>query len=81
MVAGPDKVAYPMLEHLPRIGMDFPLHIFNLFFHLENFSIISIHSMGKPLYSVACSRPISLTPCNSKIFERIILSPQLFFGF
>ena len=28
---GPDKVAYPMLKHLPRSGMDFLLHIFNLF--------------------------------------------------
>ena len=27
---GPDKVAYPMLNHLPRSGMDFLLHIFNL---------------------------------------------------
>ena len=27
----PDKVAYPMLKHLPRSGMDFLLHIFNLF--------------------------------------------------
>ena len=27
---GPDKVAYPMLKHLPRSGMDFLLHIFNL---------------------------------------------------
>ena len=27
---GPDKVAYPMLKHLPRFGMDFLLHIFNL---------------------------------------------------
>ena len=26
---GPDKVAYPMLKHLPRSGMDY-LHIFNL---------------------------------------------------
>ena len=26
---GPDKVAYPMLKHLPRSGMDF-LHTFNL---------------------------------------------------
>ena len=25
---GPDKVAYPMLKHLPRSGMDFLLHIF-----------------------------------------------------
>ena len=27
---GPHKVAYPMLKHLPRSGMDFLLHIFNL---------------------------------------------------
>ena len=27
---GPDKVAYPMLKHLPRSGMDLLLHIFNL---------------------------------------------------
>ena len=29
-VTGPDKVAYPMLKHLPRSGMDFLLDIFNL---------------------------------------------------
>ena len=27
---GPDKVAYPMLKHLLRSGVDFLLHIFNL---------------------------------------------------
>ena len=27
---GPEKVAYPMLKHLPRSGMGFLLHIFNL---------------------------------------------------
>ena len=27
---GPDKVAYPMLKHLPCSGMDILLHIFNL---------------------------------------------------
>ena len=30
IVTGPDKVAYSMLKHLPRSGMDFLLHIFNL---------------------------------------------------
>ena len=28
-ITGPDKVANPMLKHLPRSGMDFLLHIFN----------------------------------------------------
>ena len=82
---GPDKVAYPMLKHFPRSGMDFLLHIFNLSWTLHSFpsiwktsSIIPIHKMGKPLDSPASFRPISLTSCVSKLFERIILSRLLF---
>ena len=83
---GPDKVAYPMLKHLPRSGMDFLLHIFHLSWSSHSFSfiwktssIIPIHKMGKPLDSPASFRPISLTSCVSKLFERIILSRLLFF--
>ena len=83
---GPDKVAHPMLKHLPRTGMDFLLHIFNHSWTLHSFpsicktsSIIPIHKMGKPLDSPASFRPISLTSCVSKLFERIILSRLLFF--
>ena len=52
----PDKVAYPMLKHFPRFGMDFLLHIFNFSWSSHFFpstwktsSIIPIHKMGKPL--------------------------------
>ena len=83
---GPDKVAYPMLKHLPRSGMDFLLHIFNVSWSSHSFSsiwktsfIIPIHKMGGPLDSPASFRPISLTSCVSKLFERIILSRLLFF--
>ena len=83
---GPDKVAYPMLKHIPRSGMDLLLHILILSWTLHSFpsiwrtsSIISIHKMGKPLDSPASFRPISLTSCVSKLFERIILSRLLFF--
>ena len=83
---GPDKVAYPMLKHLPRSGMDFLLYIFNLSWCSHSFpsiwktsSIIPIHKMGKPLDSPVSFRPISLTSCVSKLFERIILSRLLFF--
>ena len=83
---GPDKVVYPMLKHLPRSGMDFLLHIFNLSWSSRSFpsiwktsSIIPIHKLGKPLNSPACFRPISLTSSVSKLFERIILSRLLFF--
>ena len=83
---GPDKVAYSMLKHLPCSGMDFLLHIFNLPWISHSFpliwkpsSIIPIHKMGKPLDSPVSFRPISLTSCVSKLFERIILSRLLFF--
>ena len=83
---GPDKVVYPMLKHLPRSGMDFLLHIFNLSWSSHSFpsisktsSIISIHKIRKLLYSPASFKPISLTSCVSKLFERIILSRRLFF--
>ena len=83
---GPDKVAHLMLKHLPRSGMDFLLHIFNLSWFSHSFpfiwktsSIIPIHKMEKPLDTPAFSRPISLTSCVSKLFERIMLSRQLFF--
>ena len=83
---GPDKVAYPMLNHLPPSGMDFLLHIFDLSWFLHSFPsiwkvsfIIPIHKMGKPLDSPASFRPIFFTSCVSKLFERIVLSRLLFF--
>ena len=83
---GPDKVAYPMLKYLPRSGMDFFHHIFNLSWSSPSFpsiwkisSIIPIQRNGKPLDSSASFRPISLSSCVSKLFERIILSRLLFF--
>ena len=75
-----------MLKHLPRSGMDFLLHIFNLSWSSHSFpsiwktsSIIPIHKMGKPFDSLASFRSISLTYCVSKLLERIILSGLLFF--
>ena len=66
--------------------MDFLLYIFNLCWSSHSLpsiwktsSIIPIHKMGKPLDSYASFRPISLTSCVSKLFERIILSRLLFF--
>ena len=83
---GPNKVAYPMLKHLPPSGMDFLLHIFNLSWSSHSFPsiwktsfVIPIHKMGKPLDSPASFWPISFTSCVSKLFERIILSSLLFF--
>ena len=75
-----------MLKHLPRSGMDFLLHIFNLSWTLHSFpsiwktsSFIPIHKMGNPLDFLASFRPISLTCCVSKLFVRIILISRLLF--
>ena len=82
---GPHKITYFMLKHLPRSSIDFLLHIFNFSWSLQSFpsicktsSIIPMHEMGKPLDSPASFRPIFLTSCVSKLFERI-LSRLLFF--
>ena len=83
---GSDKVAYPMLKHLSRSGMDFLLYTFNLSWSSHSFSCIwktssitPLDKMGMPLDSPASFRPISFTSCVSKLFERIILSRLLFF--
>ena len=85
-IIGPDKVAYPMLKHFSRSGMDFLFHIFNLSWSSHSFpsiwktsSIIPIGKMEKPLDSSASFRHISFTSCVSKLFERIILSRLLLF--
>ena len=72
---GPDRVAYCMLKHLPRSGMDFLFHIFNLSWTLHSFPsiwktsfIIFIHNVGKPLDSPASFRPISLTSCRPSLY-------------
>ena len=68
IATGPDKVAYPMLKHLPRSGMDFLLHIFNLSWSLHSFlsiwntsSIIPIHKM-ESLSTLLLSSSLSLSP-------------------
>ena len=65
---GPEKVAYPILKHLPRSGMDFLPHILNLSWSSHSFpsiwktsSIIPIHKMGK-LSTLLLPSGLSLSP-------------------
>ena len=74
---GSDKVAYPVLKHLPRSDMDFLLPIFNLswtshFFPSiwKTYSIIPIHKMGKPLVERIILSRLFFVESNS------ILSPR-----
>ena len=82
---GSDKVAYPMLKHLPRSSIAFLLHIFNLSWSSHSFpsiwktsSIILIQD-GKAS-RLFCFLPAYLSHLLCiKALERIILSRLLFF--
>ena len=84
---GPNKVAYPMLKHLLRSGIDFLLQIFNLSWSPHSFpciwktsSIIHIHKIGKAsrlscLLLAYLSHLLRLL----QLFDCIILSRLFFF--
>ena len=79
---GLDKVAYPMLKHLPRSGMDFLLCISNFSWFLHFFpsiwktsSIIPIHKM-ESLSTLLLPSGLSLSPpacqsCLNTSFYRV----------
>ena len=78
--SGPDQITYPLLTHLPQSALHFLLYIFNLFWSTHTFlstwkqsTIIPIFKPEKPSDSPSSYRPISLTSCTSKLFERMVL--------
>ena len=79
--AGPDLIAYPLLQHLPPSAMSFLLFIFNLSWSTQSFpsawkssTIYPVHKSGKPTDAPSSFRPICLTSCISKLFERLVLA-------
>ena len=83
--SGPDQIAYLLLKHLPEPAQLLLLSLFNRSWHSHIFpscwkptTIIPIHKPGKPTSSSSFFRPISLTSCISKLFERLILSRLTF---
>ena len=83
--SGPDQIVYPLLKHLPEPAQLLLLSLFNRSWHSHTFpscwkltTIIPIHKPGKPTSSPSSFRPISLTSCISKLFERLILSRLTF---
>ena len=84
-VSGPDQIACPLLKHPPEPAQLLLLSLFNMSWHSHTFpscwkptTIIPIHKPGKPTSSPSFFRPISLTSCISKLFERLILSHLTF---
>ena len=81
----PDQIAYPLLKQLLEPAQLLRLSLFNRSWSSHTFpycwkptTIIPIHKPGKPTSSPSSFRPISLTSCISKLFERLILSHPLF---
>ena len=84
--SGPDQITYPLLIHLPQSALRFLLYIFNLSWSTHTFpatwkkpTIIYILKPGKPSDSPSSYRPISLTSCTSKLFERMVLGRLTYF--
>ena len=83
--SGPDQIAYPLPKHLPEPAQLLFRSLFNRSWNSHTFpscwkptTIIPIHKPGKPTSSPSSFNPISLTPCISKVFERLILSRLTF---
>ena len=83
--SSPDQIAYPLLKHLPEPAQLLLLSLFNRSWYSHTFpscwkppTIIPIQKPGKPTSSPSSFRPISLTSCISKLFERLILSRLTF---
>ena len=81
-----DRVTYPLLTRLPQSALHFLLYIFNLSWSTHTFpsawkqsTIIPILKPGKPSDSPSSYRPISLTSCTSKLFERMVLGRLTYF--
>ena len=84
--SGPDQITYPLLSHLPQSALHFLLYIFNLSWSTHTFPstwkksiIIPILKSGKSSDSSSSYRPISLTSCTSKLFERMVLGRLTYF--
>ena len=84
--SGPDQITYPLLSHLSQSALNFLLYIFNLSWSTHTFpsawkqsTIIPIRKPGKPSNSPSSYRPISLTSCTSKLFERMVLGRLTYF--
>lgn len=76
---GLDLIHNEMLKQLSPVNRRSLLHLFNLLFesgfspnHWKTAIVVPLLKPGKPPNDVASYRPISLTSCVAKVFERVI---------
>lgn len=77
---GYDLITGKILRELPLIGNKLITYIFNAVLYTNNFpvqwkiaEIIMIPKPGKAAEEITSYRPISLLPCLSKLFEKLLL--------
>ena len=76
--AGPDGIHYEFLKHLPIKGKEFLLNIINTIFTTHDYpqwngsTMLAFLKPGKTGYSPGDYRPIALTSCICKLYERMI---------
>ena len=76
---GPDQIAYPFFKNLPENGINTLLRTLNQIWENNSFppswrssTLIPILKPRKLRHDPSSYRPISLTSCASKLFERMI---------
>ena len=76
---GPDQIAYPFFKNLTETGLNTLLDTLNSLWENNTYptswsssTLIPILKPKKPSYDPASYRPISLTSCASKLFERMV---------
>ncbi|KFM66854.1 putative RNA-directed DNA polymerase from transposon X-element, partial [Stegodyphus mimosarum] len=84
---GPDGIAYPMLKHLRSKSLAAILFIFNRVWNEQVFpnawrtaSVIPNTEPGKDPTNPSSYRPIALTSCLCKLFEKMVNTRGLLFG-
>jgi len=83
---GPDNIHYQLLKHLPPCSLQLLLSIFNHYWTTDTFpstwhnaTVIPIPKPGKDHTNPTNYRPIALTSCLCKIFEKILNARLMWF--